>query len=76
MYKEGKYENIETAINVIVDGIHKFHKEHLAKFQLRSILECYLTLGLYMTALSPNMNQSDSGVTLHILKINFSIDVF
>lgn len=38
MYKEGKYENIETAINVIVDGIHKFHKEHLAKFQLRIML--------------------------------------
>lgn len=38
MYKEGKYENNETAINVIVDGIHKFCKHHIANFQLRSML--------------------------------------
>lgn len=31
-------ENSERAINVIVDGIHKFCKNNLAKFQLRSML--------------------------------------
>lgn len=38
MFKEGKYENCETAINVIVDGINKFCKHHIAKFQLRTML--------------------------------------
>lgn len=38
MYKEGKYENNETAVNVIVDGINKFCKHHTARFQLRTML--------------------------------------
>lgn len=41
MYKRGKYENNETAINFIVGGIHKFYKHHLANFQPRGMLLSY-----------------------------------